>query len=69
MKLAKVCVNSPGPKSPAIAVMLAIAPCSRPCSEGETRRVINACADGPANPHSAITGTPTRKIVPVGASP
>ena len=69
MKNENAVVKMTGPTSPAIAVRLAFAPCNFPCSEPETWRVINACSDGFANPHSDITGTPMRKSVPVGASP
>ena len=43
MKKANVSENIPGPINMAIPRSDAIAPCSSPCSEGDTRRVISDC--------------------------
>ena len=53
----------------AMAIRLELAPCSLPCSLGETWRDIRPCAAGEASPHRANTGMPAQNIQPVGASP
>src|SRR5437868_5705164 len=46
MKTAKMVVNRKGPIIPAIPRTLPLAPWSRPCSVGSTRRVIRLCTAG-----------------------
>src|SRR6266481_5328141 len=45
------------------------APCSSPCSDGETRWVMSDCDGGVASAQSAFTGIATRKAQPAGAHP
>ena len=63
------CVKSAGPIIPVMACIEETAPWSLPCSEGSTRWLMSDCAEGPAKPHSAITGMPARKTAPTGATP
>ena len=67
--VANVCVNKNGPHKPAMPRRLCSAPCSWPCSPASTRRVMSACELGPAKPHSALTGKPSRNTNVLGARP
>ena len=69
MDCANTCVNSPGPIRPASAMRLELAPCSWPCSDAPTRRLMMPIEAAPAMPHSAITGMPAQKPALVVASP
>ena len=62
-------VNRVGPIKLARPVRLASAPCSRPCSVGDTNPVMTACKEGVAMPHNAMMGIANQKTVPEVASP
>ena len=60
-------VNRPGPIRPASAMMLELAPCSWPCSDALTRRLIMPCAlrrQGPTAPSPGCRPRTTRWSAP-----
>src|SRR3546814_9744152 len=58
-----------GDSTPAIAPTLLLAPCSWPCSDSDTRRVISDWMVGIASPHSALGSMASVNSSPVGARP
>ena len=69
MNVAKVTAKMPGPTSMAMLRTDPSAPCSSPCSDGETRWVIIDCDGGPANPHRQLIGIASRKSQVCRAQP
>ena len=69
MNAAKVVVNNPGPIIPVMPRSEPMAPWSRPCSVGFTRRDMIDCVGGLANPHSEPSGTASQNIHGCVASP
>src|ERR1700739_640092 len=68
-KYAKVPENMDGPKIMARPRNEPRGPCSAPCSDGETRRVMMDWEGAEASDHIAFTGIAARNIQPVEANP